>query len=375
MTGRFKRYYIAAALIFGAATFVYFAAGGDSGKPADKDKKKPAAAPAASPSPAAQGAGSAKGPAANDLSAPVATIGDHAITLQDLALSLAQKMMNQWEYDQKKQALDELINDQLLEKEAATKGVSRDKLLETEVTSKVGDPASSEIDAWYEQNKARVGTQTKEQMAPQITAFLRSQKMGDAQRAYYATLRQKYGVKVLMQPTRYDVTTDDDAAKGPAKAAVTIVEFSDYQCPFCSRAESTVTEVLKKYGDKIRFAYRDYPLAMHPNAEAAAEASECAKEQGKFWEMHNAMFANQQKLSPPDLVETAAGLGIDKDKFKACLDSGKKKEEVQKDFQDGQKVGVTGTPTFFINGLKLVGARDINSFSEIIEQELHDNKK
>jgi len=112
------------------------------------------------------------------------------------------------------------------------------------------------------------------------------------------------------------------------------VEFSDYQCPYCSRAETTVQEVLKKYGDKVRLVYRDYPLQFHPNANIAAQASECAKDQGKFWEMHNAMFANQAKLTQPELVETAATIaGIDKDKFKTCLDSGKFKDEVQKDFR------------------------------------------
>ena len=157
---------------------------------------------------------------------------------------------------------------------------------------------------------------------------------------------------------------------GPDNAPVTIVEFSDYQCPYCSRAETTVQEVLKKYGDKVRFVYRDYPLSFHPNAENAAIGAGCAKDQGKFWEMHGAMFNNQAKLGKDDLVATAAGLGMDKDKFKACLDAGKHKDEVQKDFQDGMKYGVTGTPTFFINGIMMVGARDVNSFAEIIGQEL-----
>ena len=124
------------------------------------------------------------------------------------------------------------------------------------------------------------------------------------------------------------------------------------------------------YGDKVRLVYRDYPLSFHPNAENAAMASECAEEQGKYWEMHKAMFANQQKLGAPELIETAGGLGLDKDKFKTCLDSGKFRPEVQKDFQDGQKVGVTGTPTFFINGVMIVGARDVASFSDIIDREL-----
>ena len=366
MAGRNQRFVLVATLIVVAASCLYFAASGDPGKPADKSKKKgaaPAAAPAAKAPAAAGTDGTLAGP---DPASPVAVIGDHPITLQDLAL----KLLNRQEFEQRKQALDEMISDIILEKESAAKGVPKEKLVETEVVSKVADPAQKEIDDWYEKNKANVGGQTKEQLGPQITSFLKSQKMADAQRAYMTTLRQKYGVKVMMEPPRIAVSVDDDASKGPEKAPVTIVEFSDYQCPFCSRAETTVTEVLKKYGDKVRLVYRDYPLSFHPNAEGAAEAAECAKDQGKFWEMHNAMFANQAKLTSADLVETAGGLGLDKDKFKACLDSGKMKTEVQKDFQDGQKYGVSGTPTFFINGLKLVGARDVSSFTEIIDQEL-----
>src|SRR5262249_20098487 len=155
--------------------------------------------------------------------------------------------------------------------------------------AKVPEPPKTEVDAFYEQNKARFGTQTKEQVTPQIAAMLRSQKMAEAQRDYLKDLKTKYGVKVMMDPPRGSVSLDDDDVKGPQSAPVTIVEFSDYQCPYCSRAETTVQEVLKKYGDKVRFVYRDYPLSFHPNAEIAAIGSDCAKEQGKFWEMHNAM--------------------------------------------------------------------------------------
>ena len=129
-------------------------------------------------------------------------------------------------------------------------------------------------------------------------------------------------------------------------------------------------EVLKKYGDKMRFMYRDYPLTFHPNAETAAIGAQCAQEQGKLWEMHQAISANQAKLAASDLVETAGGIGLDKEKFKSCIDTGKYKSEVQKDFQDGVKYGVSGTPTFFINGIMIVGARGADAFGEIIDQEL-----
>jgi protein-disulfide isomerase len=302
-----------------------------------------------------------------------AKVGDTTISLQDVDAKAASNLMKvmQQQYEVRQQALDDMINNELFEREAKAKGVTKDKLIETEISSKVSEPTQPEIDAYYEQNKARMGGQTKEQIGPQIAAMLKSQKVSGVQQDYLKTLRTKYGVKVMLEPPRVQVATDDDPSRGgPADAPITIVEFSDFQCPFCSRAESVVDEVMKKYGNKVHLVYRDYPLSFHPFAEKAAIASECAKDQGKYWEMHNAMFGNQSKLAVPDLVETAGGLGMDKDKFKTCLDSDKFKSEVQHDFQDGQKYGVSGTPTFFINGIMIVGARGVDSFSEIIDREL-----
>lgn len=306
-----------------------------------------------------------------------ARIGDTTITLDEIDQRAASNLMKvrQQEYEVRQQALDAMINDDLLDREAKAKAITKEKLIETEIASKAPDATQPEIDAYYEQNKARMGGQTKEQIAPQIGAMLKSQKMGGIQAEYMKTLRQKYGVKVMLEPPRVQVAVDDDPSRGgPATAPVTIVEFSDYQCPFCSRAETVVDDVMKKYGDKIHLVFRDYPLSFHPNAEMAAMGSHCALEQGKYWEMNKAMFANQAKLAAADLVETAGTIGIDKDKFKACLDSGKYRTEVQKDFQDGQKAGVTGTPTFFINGIMIVGARGVESFSEIIDRELARSK-
>jgi protein-disulfide isomerase len=311
--------------------------------------------------------------ASSAASGVAAKVGDKTITLAELDDKAAANLMKvrQQEFEVRSQALDQMINDELLDREAKAKGVTKDKLIDTEISSKVPAPSQAEVDAYYEANKARMGTQTKEQISPQISAMLKQQKQAGVQADYMKTLRQKYGVKVMIEPPRVDVSVDDDAARGGgATAPVTIVEFSDFQCPYCSRAEGVVDEVMKKYGNKVRLVYRDYPLSFHPNAENAAMASECAKEQSKYWEMHKAMFDNQAKLASTDLVETAGTLGMDKDKFKTCLDSGKFRTEVQKDFQDGQKAGVSGTPTFFINGVMIVGARDIASFSDIIDREL-----
>jgi len=353
---RSKRVITLAAALCAGAAFACTAATGGSAKETGKAAKAPAAS-AASLAPASA----------------AAVIGDKTITIQDVDAQAAAALVKvrQDEYEARKQVLDKMVNDEILAKEAAARKVTPEALMKTEVNDKVPEPPQADLDNYYEQNKSRFGAQTKEQLMPQIAMMFKNPKIADAQRAYLKTLRQKYGVKTLLEPPRMDVAVDDDASKGPAKAPVTIVEFSDYQCPYCSRAEATVEEVLKKYGDKVRLVYRDYPLQFHQNANIAAQASECAKEQGKFWEMHGAMFANQAKLAQNDLIETAGTItGVDKNKFKACLDSGKYKDEVQKDFEAGASYGVTGTPTFFINGIPIVGARDVGSFAEIIDSEL-----
>jgi protein-disulfide isomerase len=166
-----------------------------------------------------------------------------------------------------------------------------------------------------------------------------------------------------------DVSEDDDAVRGSANAQVTIIEFSDYECPFCARAAPTVEQILDTYGDQVKFIYRDFPLGFHANAQKAAEAAECAGEQGKYYEYHDKLF-DTQALDLVSLKQHAADLGLDTTAFNSCLDNGDMASEVQKDFSDGQAAGVSGTPTFFINGKKLVGAQPFSAFKPLIDAEL-----
>ena len=158
--------------------------------------------------------------------------------------------------------------------------------------------------------------------------------------------------------------------KGPASAKVTIIEFSDFQCPFCSQVQDTLKQVFTTYPTQVKVVFRNFPLPMHENAEAAAEAALCANEQGKFWEYHDKLFSNQDKLSVTDLKQYAVSLGLDTGKFNSCLDSKKYQEAVQKDTSAGQAVGVSGTPSFFINGKLIPGALPFDSFKQIIDEEL-----
>jgi protein-disulfide isomerase len=175
------------------------------------------------------------------------------------------------------------------------------------------------------------------------------------------------------QPQAAAVSADDDPVLGNKNAKVTLIEFSDFQCPFCKRLNDDAIQQIKKdyvESGKVKLVFRDYPLGFHPEAQKAAEAAECADDQGKFWEYHDLLFANQALLSITNYKAWAKQLGLNEAQFNTCLDSGKYASEVQKDFADGQAAGVSGTPTVFINGIRLVGAQPYSAFKQVIDAEL-----
>ena len=201
---------------------------------------------------------------------------------------------------------------------------------------------------------------------------------------YYDELMKTAKAEVAQAPSAgapaadnkiYKVDAGDAPSKGPRSAPIQIVEFSDYQCPFCGRVEPTIKQIEEKYGDKIHFAFRNFPLPFHNFAEGAAEAAMAAKAQGKFWEMHDKMFANQQALDRASLEKYAGEIGLDMGKFKADLDSGKYKDEINKDIAYAKTVNVNGTPAFFINGHFINGAMPFESFAQVIDGELQKKHK
>jgi protein-disulfide isomerase len=186
----------------------------------------------------------------------------------------------------------------------------------------------------------------------------------------YETIGETEEEELLPVEELVEVDTTNDPFVGPEDAAVTIVEFSDFECPFCSRAYETVNEVKELYGDDVKVVFKNFPLSFHDNAQKAAEASECAFDQDMFWEMHDMLFENQDALTVEDLKAYAEELGMDTETFNECLDSGAKEEAVEEDFNAGTEVGVTGTPAFFINGRELIGAQPLEAFQAIIDNEL-----
>ncbi|PYV01094.1 MAG: hypothetical protein DMG26_14295 [Acidobacteria bacterium] len=229
------------------------------------------------------------------------------------------------------------------------------------------DPSDAEIEGYY------LGLRTKSPLAEaktQLRDSLKQAKTQHARQDYLKTLRADSEVVVLLSAPRVEVGYDPTRVRGNPKAPVMIVEFSDYQCPYCHTAETTVKEVLAKYGDKVSLAYRDYPLtAIHSQAESAAEGSRCALEQGRFWEYHDRLFT-ASNLDKDTLIEYARKLKLDDKQFGACLTSGKYKADIDKDLDAGRKAGVSGTPGFFINGIELSGAQPKDAFTRVIDEEL-----
>jgi protein-disulfide isomerase len=275
------------------------------------------------------------------------------------------------EYTQKRALLEDAIDAKLLDKEGKARGISAEELVRVEVDAKVPAVTEAEQKEYYEKNKPRFGNTPEADALKQIEAGLRQQRARDRRMAYVKELRDKVGVQILLDPPRVAVSVAGDPAKGPAAAPITIVEFSDFQCPYCARVNPTLKQVEEKYGDKLRMVFRDFPLVqIHKEAAKAAEAGECAHEQGKFWEMHDRLFANQSKLQVEALKQAASEIGLDSVKFNACLDSSKYASEVQSDVEEGARYGVTGTPAFFINGRLLGGAQPLQAFTEVIDEEL-----
>jgi protein-disulfide isomerase len=273
------------------------------------------------------------------------------------------------EHQLRSQALDALVTQALLEKEAAARGITPEALHKAEVEDKA---AVTDVDAksYYAANKDRMGTTPEAEALERIKSGLAQQRQGERRAAFSRELRKKYDVKVLLQPYRVPVEVADAPIRGNPNAPVTVVEFSDFQCPYCVRSRQTVNRVRETYGDRVRWVFRHFPLDFHAQAEKAGEAAACAGEQGKFWEMHDQLWANSTKLQVGDLKAHAATLGLDAASFGQCLDSGKHAGLVEADLRAGQSYGVSGTPAFFVNGRPLVGAQPYESFAQVIDDEL-----
>ncbi len=308
----------------------------------------------------------------------LATVGSMKVTeaqVDEKARPQLSAIQNQV-YQAKKRALDDLIDDYLIDQAAKKAGMTKEAYLKKEIEDKAPAPTEKEMKAFYDQNQMRIRQPYDKIKAP-LEQYMKRQKISAARSELIAKLRHDAGVKVMLKAPRVDVSTQFSAGSlGPSKAPVTIVEFSDYQCPFCQRAEGSVKEVLKKYGDKVRLIYMDFPLPMHPYALKAAQAARCAGDQGKYWEFHDALFADQSKLDQAGLKATAGKLKLDTKKFDECTAGDLHLDQIRKSQQEGSSAGVDGTPTFVIDGRLMSGAQPASEFESVINEELdHSNVK
>ena len=299
----------------------------------------------------------------------LATIGAHPVTLGEVDRKVAVQL-----YDLRKQALDNIIDEYLVQQAAERAGVKPDEYVDQQVRSHTAQVTPHEAEQFYGEHKAQLDTQTGgrpfSQIEPRLVAALQRQRDQDAQKQLIQKLRAENQIAVLLQAPRVSVASAGHPSIGGRSAPVTIVEFSDFQCPFCRAAENSLTQVRQKYGDQVRLVYMDFPLGFHPHAMDAARAARCAADQDKFWQFHDALFLDQKKLDPDNLQQTAAKLGLDRAKFNACFTNDKHNAGIRQDMAEGNSLGVTGTPTFFINGRELVGAQPAPKFNDVINEEI-----
>ncbi|MEW6431854.1 MAG: thioredoxin domain-containing protein [Myxococcota bacterium] len=303
---------------------------------------------------------------------PVARYGDKTITLKDVdaTLSAQLKQMEKQKLELRQRAAEQMAVQEMVKAEAAKVGQTEEQWLKANIDGKIPAPSDEEIQKVFTENQARMPPgATVESMKEQIIGFLQQDAKRDVAMKVFDELKSKNNYALLLEEPRV-VVEARGPSRGPDNAKVTIVEFSDFECPFCSKAEDSVNQVMEQYAGKVKLVFRHFPLSFHPHAAKAAEAAMCAEEQGKFWEMHKVLFANQQKLGVEDLKAHAATLGLDAAKFNACLDGGSKKALVDADQKAGTEAGVNGTPAFFINGKMLSGALPFPEFKKVIDAEL-----
>ncbi len=269
-------------------------------------------------------------------------------------------------YLSERKVLDKFIDDQLLDLQAKKEGLTVDQLLDKEVYKGIKDPTDDQMEVYYE---GLGSDQPFAAVKEQILDHVRDLRKTKARDAYISKLRVQNNIRILLAPPAADVDASDSNIRGLKDAPVTLVEFADFQCPYCAKMNPLLAELQKEYGDKLAVVFKDFPLPMHKDAEKAAEAARCAGDQGKYWEYHDLLFSSHQ-TDITSLKSHAGELKLDQAKFDTCLDSGAEAAAVKKDLQEGQRLGLTATPSFFVNGHFFNGSVDAKTIHEIIGMEM-----
>ena len=302
----------------------------------------------------------------------LASVNGHPITLKQVDESMATQIypLQQQLYAIRKAALENLVTAKILQSEAAARGISIEELRRQLTLGEI-NVARAQIDEAYAQNKSFFASMSPDEARERLRLDLENQ----ARMKYYRTgleaLRKKWTVELSFNAPEFVLDLDDGVspAKGPTKPAVTIVEFSDFECPFCSEVQNTLKQVMQTYGKDVRLVFKHMPLEGHRNSLPAARAAYCAAEQDRFWQFHDALFASRN-LSPALFEEIANDLGLGLPKFRACLDSEHSRTAIVKDIETARLFRIESTPSFIINGKLIKGAVSFADFQKIIEREL-----
>lgn len=301
---------------------------------------------------------------------PVATVNGEPVDPADVTITADERKTEQRLYELRVQAANNAVSQTLLRKEAERRGLTdSNELFQIEIVPKVGVPTNKDVNDFYKEQKDRIN-RPLEEVRDQLIDVIQETKARVHLVELVASLRAEADVRINIEPPRLPVDLTDVRSIGPADAAVTVVEYSDFQCPYCEEAQPTLKELRELYKDRIRWVFKDLPLVdIHPEARKAAQAARCADAQGKFWQFRDKLY--EQELFTDATYETVAkDVGVNAKKLITCLTEGETAEAVAKEEIEGRSFGIEGTPSFLINGILVTGARPLESFQEIIDREL-----
>jgi protein-disulfide isomerase len=277
-------------------------------------------------------------------------------------------------YNLKIAGLNQVIEEKLVEKKAKKEGKTSEIFLTEYFAANVAQPTEEEVKKFYDLRKTRMGDKSFDEVKKSVSDFLATNQRNAATNKLIAELKKDATIDIKLQPPRIEIDLGDSPFVGPENAPVTIIEFSDYQCPFCGRSRPAVKKIQETYPEQVKFVFKDYPLSFHKDAQKAHEAAHCAADEGKYWAMYELLFANQKALKPANLKKYAADLGLNTEQFNKCLDESKYASKVAKGIVEARAAGVTGTPAFFVNGILISGARPFEDFKKLIDSELAGKK-
>jgi protein-disulfide isomerase len=305
----------------------------------------------------------------------VATVDGTRITQEQLDKASANRLtrLKAEEYDIQRRVLESLVDQALLDREAQRRSISTNDLLRLEVGQKNVTMSDAEAKAVYEAVRERYSDVTESEAIDRIRATTNAQRLDNRRKEFLSQLRAKVQVSISLPIPRLKIVSDPEDGSpsiGGQDAPVTIVEFTDFQCPFCAKSVATLKQISATYGDRVRVVFRHFPLPSHKDAFRTSLAVQCAANQHKFWPMHDIVFGHPDKVQPDDLRQYASAVGVDIHEWDECIKSPMVSDFVKKDQSAGEEYGVSATPTFFINGRPLLGAQPLDVFKRTIDEEL-----